>query len=61
MLQRTGVLPTTISTSNILQMKYIFGLNGQMRNSLHFVNDDEFIYQAGNNIVEYNIIDKVQD
>jgi hypothetical protein len=42
-------------------MKYIFGLNGSQRDSLHFVSDDELIYQAGNNIVEYNIMEKQQE
>ncbi len=40
-------------------MKYIFGLNGGMTNSLYFRTDNEILYQAGNSVVEYNMEDKV--
>ena len=40
-------------------MKYIFGLNGSMSDSLFFRADNEILYQAGNSVVEYNIETKI--
>ncbi len=60
-MKRTGLLPTHSMASNMIQMKHMFGLNGQMRDSLHFKTDTEIFYQAGNNVIEYNIEEKTQE
>jgi len=58
-MKRSGLLPTHSGQANFLQMKYIFGLNGSMSDSLYFRTDNEILYQAGNSVIEYNIESRV--
>lgn len=43
-----------------LTPKFIFGVNGQIKNSLYRVDDNKLAYIAGHNVVIYNQEDKSQ-
>lgn len=40
--------------------RFIFGVNGQMRNNLHLVDEQKLLYVAGHNVVVYSIDEKTQ-
>ncbi len=58
---RLGGRSNSRKSSDMVQIKHVFGLNGKMRDSLHFKTDTEIFYQAGNNVIEYNIEEKTQE
>ncbi|EWS71110.1 WD40 domain protein (macronuclear) [Tetrahymena thermophila SB210] len=43
-----------------IQLKYIFGMNNEIRNSLQFHDEDRIIYPAGYNVVLHDLNDKSQ-
>lgn len=34
--------------------KFMFGVNGQMKNNLHVVQEKRLLYVAGHNVILYN-------
>ena len=40
--------------------RFIFGVNGGMKNNLYLLEDHRLMYTAGHNIVVYNVEDKSQ-
>lgn len=50
----------TLQPSQQIQLKYIFGLNSNIRNNIYFIDDSRIIYPAGYNIVCYSLTDKTQ-
>lgn len=40
--------------------RFIFGVNGELRNNLFLLEDHRLMYSAGHNIVVYNFEDKTQ-
>jgi len=40
--------------------RFIFGVNGEIRNNIYLIEDHRVIYSAGHNIVLYNTEDKSQ-
>ncbi len=38
--------------------KFMFGVNGQIKNNLHRVDDNKLAYLAGHNVVIYNLQEK---
>lgn len=40
--------------------RFMFGLKGDVRNNVHFLDDQRVLYPCGHNIVIYNLDDKSQ-
>lgn len=40
--------------------KFIFGVNGEIKNNIYLLEDHRLVYSAGHNIVLYNTEDKSQ-
>ena len=38
---------SNIVPSSHIQLKYAFGMNGELKNNLHFTNENNIIYPAG--------------
>lgn len=53
------MIPSIIPSSHI-QLKYIFGLNSNISNNLHFRDEQTLLYPAGYQVVSYNIEEKTQ-
>ena len=48
---RNSNIPRAGESNNILEIKHIFGANGKLRNSLHFIKENSLVYMAGNNMI----------
>ena len=40
--------------------KFLFGVNGEIPNSLHVIEDKKLLYVAGHNVILYNIDERTQ-
>lgn len=40
--------------------RFVFGVNGELHNNLHLVDEHKILYTAGHNIVVYSTDEKIQ-
>jgi hypothetical protein len=41
-------------------LRFIFGVNAELKNNAHFLEDHRIVYAAGHNVIVYNTEDKSQ-
>ena len=49
-----GLQGTTVSP------RFVFGVNGYLKNNLHFIDEHKLLYVAGHNVVVYSTDEKNQ-
>ena len=45
--------------STTLTPQFIFGINGQIKNNLHVVDEKKLLYVAGHNVIIYNMDERI--
>ena len=54
------VTPKYVRSRSNLPFRFIFGVNGEIKQNIYLLEDHRLIYSAGHNIVLYNTEDKSQ-
>ena len=49
-----------MSSNYEVAIRFIFGVRGDIKDSLHFWDDNKIVYAAGHNVIDYNIEDRIQ-
>ena len=56
---KPSLLKGEVSAQNVsLQPKFLFGLKGDVKTNLYYVDDQTILYPCGHNVVIYNTDDK---